>query len=205
MRSVVLILSLVGFLGTAHAGVGRDNLNAFMSELGSLEARFEQTVLDTENNRTGLFHGIFMMQRPKQFRWEYVSPEPSQIIADGRDLWMVDEDLQQVTQHYQPIALRGTPAALLVNSKPLEDDFKIVELGEKRKLQWLELLPKDEDNQVTRILLAFRGPDLVRLELVDKFGQISRFHFFEIKRNPELDQALFRFEPPPGWDVLEQE
>ncbi len=186
----------------AMAGVGKDALDHFTRDLNTLDARFEQSVLDTENSRQGLFHGVFQMKRPGRFRWDYLDPEKRHIIADGRDLWIVEDDLNHVTQYLQSMALKGSPATLLLAEEPVEKEFKVVELGEREGLQWLELLPHDNDSDIIRVLLAFKGNDLSRLELTDKFGQISRFSFFEIKRNLELPDSNFKYKPPDGWDVL---
>jgi outer membrane lipoprotein carrier protein len=40
------------------------------------------------------------------------------------------------------------------------------------------------------------------MELVDKLGQTTRIDFSGVKRNASLDDTLFRFEPPPGADVI---
>lgn len=204
MRLFLIFFCLL-FVPTSHAGPGREALDRFMTELTTLEARFEQSVLDTENSRQGLFYGTFQLQRPDRFRWDYVEPERKQIIADGRDLWVVDVELNQITQHYQPLALKNTPATVLLSNEPIEKTFEVVELGEKLQMQWIELLPRDPESNIVRILLAFKGDDLLRLELTDTFGQISRFSFFQIQRNPDLSPDNFEFDPPPGWDVFSQD
>lgn len=188
-----------------QAGPGRDALDRFTTGLESLEARFEQSVLDTENSRQGLFHGVFLLQRPDRFRWDYLAPEEKHIIADGRDLWMVDVELNQVTQVLQSMALKNTPATVLLSSQPLDASFKVVELGERQQLQWLELIPREPESNILRILLAFKGDQLLRLETTDNFGQISRFSFFEIRRNPEIPEQRFEYQPPFGWDVFTRE
>ncbi len=203
----LLICTLLLLCGSraALAGAGRDALEKFSQGLHTLEARFEQAVLDTENNRQGLLHGVFLLKRPDRFRWDYVSPESRHIIADGRDLWVVEDDLNHVTRFYQKLALKGSPAKLLLGTDSLDKEFNIVELGERQGLQWLELSPKDKDSDILRVLVAFKGDQLLKLELTDQFGQISRFSFFEIKRNPKLDDSLFAYDPPDDWDVLNQE
>jgi len=204
MRSLLVFLCLLQAL-SAQAGPGRDALDRFMGELDTLEAHFEQSVLDTEHSRQGLFQGTFQLKRPNQFRWDYRLPERKQIIADGRDLWIVDVELDQVTQYYQPWALKNTPAVVLLSNEPVEDTFKVVELGERLQMEWIELLPHDPESDIVRILLAFKGDDLLRLELTDTFGQISRFSFSQIRRNPELPPKLFDFEPPDEWDIFSQD
>jgi len=187
---------------SATAGAGRDALDNFTHKLKTVDARFEQSVLDTENGRQGLFHGIFQMKRPGRFRWDYLDPESRHIIADGRDLWVIEDDLNHVTQYYQKMALKGSPALVLLADEPVEKQFKVVELGKREGLEWLELLPLDSESEIVRVLLAFKGNDLTRLELTDQFGQISRFSFFEIRRNPDLPDKNFQYDPPEGWDVV---
>jgi outer membrane lipoprotein carrier protein len=40
------------------------------------------------------------------------------------------------------------------------------------------------------------------MELQDKLGQQTVIEFTAVRRNPTLDQSLFRFTPPPGADVI---
>ena len=196
-------LWLLCALAGANAN-GKARLDAFLDGLTTLEARFEQSVLDTENNKTGLFRGVFMLQRPGRFRWNYDAPYEQSIIADGRDLWIVDADLEQVTQQRQKSALKGTPAALLAENLDIDSEFELVDIGTRQEMEWLELIPRGEDSQFVSILLAFDGNQLMRMEMADKFGQITRFQFFDIVRNAELDPALFKFERPPAYELYAQ-
>ena len=191
--------------GQAHAGPGRDALDAFLDGLNTMQAKFEQSVLDTENATTGQMHGLFLLNRPGRFRWDYVSPVKQVILADGRDVWVIEEDLKQVTQHYQRWALKGTPAAFLTTDVSVEADFEIVEIGERLGMHWLELVPRDADSDLNRVLLAFSGDQLKHMELNDKFGQVSRFTFFDVQRNVPIDPALFVYEGNDDWDVLQGE
>ncbi len=187
------------------AGDGRDALDAFLDGLTTLQSRFEQAVLDTENSTSGLLRGEFLLDRPGKFRWDYAAPNKQVILADGRDVWIIDEDLKQVTRHYQSWALKGTPAAFLAMQASIEDDFEVVEKGERSGTQWLELTPRDPESDLNRVLLGFADQELRQMELNDKFGQISRFRFFDVQRNVPIDPALFVFEGKDDWDVLQVE
>lgn len=195
---------LAGLLAWSAAAVadGKAQLDAFLDGLQTLEAGFEQAVVDTENNSSGAFHGVFRLSRPGRFRWDYVEPYEQSIIADGRDLWIVDGDLKQITQQRQRSALKGTPALLLAEDVALESEFEVLEAGERGGMEWLELIPRDADSQFVRVLLAFRDDALQRMEMADKFGQVSRFRFYDMVRNPQLDGDLFVFEKPPGYDMF---
>lgn len=187
--------------GVAQAGAGLDALNGFLDGLNSLEAKFEQTVLDAENSRTGSFQGTFYLQRPGRFRWNYQAPYEQTIIADGDYVWVID-DLEQATQQTQETALRGTPALLLVGNDPVDKHFEAVDIGMHLGMDWVELIPKDLEGAFERIQMAFLGGELNRMEMRDRYGQITRFRFFEIKRNQSLEPELFRFESGNGLDVF---
>lgn len=199
LSAIVLLLAPV----VASAGAGRDALDGFLDGLVTLQAKFEQSTLDTENATGGLMHGLFLLQRPGRFRWDYMAPRRQVILADGRDVWVIEEDLKQVTRHYQKWALKGTPAAFLTTDSSVEDDFEIIELGERLGMQWLELLPHDASSDLQRVLLAFVGDELRHMELADTFGQISRFRFYDIERNQPIDPELFVYEGRDDWDVLQ--
>ena len=204
LRLIVFGLLLAMHVGVSAApGPGRQALDDFLDGLSTLQAKFEQSVLDTENATSGQMHGLFLLERPGKFRWDYVVPRKQVILADGRDVWIIEEDLKQVTRHYQKWALKGTPAAFLAMDAAVEDDFEIVEIGERMGMQWLELIPRDQESDFNRVLLAFADKQLRRLELNDKFGQISRFSFYDMQRNVPIDSRLFVFEGQDDWDVLQ--
>jgi len=200
-----LLIAALGILlqAGAHAGPGRDALDAFLSDLDTLQSKFYQSVPDTENATTGQMYGLFLLDRPGKFRWDYVAPRSQVILADGRDVWIIEEELKQVTRHLQRWALKGTPAAFLTTDADIEVDFEVIELGEKVGMQWLELIPRDPESDLNRVLLAFVDNELRRLELNDKFGQISRFTFLDIKRNIPIDPELFVYQGEDDWDVLQ--
>lgn len=205
IQKLLFCACLLTLQGAAMAapGPGRLALDEFLDGLSTLQAKFEQSVLDTENATAGQMHGLFLLERPGRFRWDYVVPRKQIILADGRDVWIIEEDLKQVTRHYQEWALKGTPAAFLAMEAKVEDDFEVIEIGERQGMQWLELLPRDPESDFNRILLAFAGKQLLRLELNDKFGQISRFSFYEMQRNLPIDPQLFVYEGKDDWDVLQ--
>lgn len=187
----------------AETGPGRQALNDFLHELQTLQAKFSQSVLDTESATSGQMHGLFLLERPGRFRWDYVAPSKQIILADGRDVWIIEEELKHVTRHLQSWALKGTPAAFMIMEATIDDDFDVIEIGERMGMQWLELIPRDGDSDFNRILLAFADNELRHMELNDKFGQISRFRFFEVQRNVPIDPELFVYQGKDDWDVLD--
>ncbi len=205
MRKLHLpVLGLLLWSILVSAADGPQRLDRFLEGLNTLQAKFQQTVVSAGHDQAMSSQGTFYLNRPGRFRWTYDEPEGQFVIADGGRVWLYDAELEQVSHQSQEEALRGTPALLLSDSGPVERHFEVVGLGSRIGLEWLELLPRGENSEITKVLVAFRGDQLDRLEMIDSFGQITRFHFTDIRRNPELDPALFRFQRPPGIDMLER-
>lgn len=204
MKHILALLLGLGLSGLAQAGQGLDSLKHFLDGLQGLQAGFTQSVLDTEQNLAGSYAGMLYLQRPGRFRWDYLSPYKQSIIADGDDVWVVDEDLEQITKQSEENALRGTPALLLIYDQPIDTHFEAVEIGKHQGMDWVELIPKDPEGKFERIQMAFADGQLDRMEMRDRYGQISRFRFHDLQRNPKLDPGLFVYEVPEGSDLFVQ-
>lgn len=202
-RKILALLTLLTTSGISMAG-GQQQLEDFLYGLETLRAGFSQQVIDTEADQIHLSQGVFYLSRPDRFRWVYEGEYPRYIIADGKTIWLVEEDIQQVSQRSQKATLEGTPASVFAGELHLQRDFEVKELGQRMGLEWLKLIPKKEGSQFEQILLAFDGKQLARMEMTDRFGQTSRFDFFDLERNLPLDDILFTFVPPPGYDILDQ-
>jgi len=201
MRIFLITLGLL-LAGTARAGAGLDQMHLFLDGLTSLAARFDQSVLNPDQGKGGQYSGQFLLKRPGRFRWIYTAPYEQDIIADGRWVWVVDKELEQVSQEFQDKALRGTPAVVLLGGDAMDKHFELVDLGRHRGMAWVELIPRDPEGPFERIQLAFADGLLQRMETRDRFGHISRFVFHGMQRNLALDDKLFKYEPEPGMDVF---
>ena len=185
----------------AHA-TALERFEAFLHETHSARADFEQRVYDQSGNLVQKSSGSFEFQRPGLFRWTYAKPMPQLIVGDGKDVWIYDRDLDQVTVRRMAKALGSTPAALLAGSADVERAFEFSEAGERDGLQWLDAKPRDPDAGFGLIRLGLGSKGVEAMEMSDHFGQTTRLRFTSIALNPALDPAAFHFTPPKGADVL---
>ncbi|ADE16448.1 outer membrane lipoprotein carrier protein LolA [Nitrosococcus halophilus Nc 4] len=177
-------------------------LETFLERVHSLRAEFHQILLDEYNEPLEESRGIFFLQRPGKFRWDYHEPFTQAIVADGERIWFYDPDLEQVTVKNQKLALGDTPALLLSGERLPEETFQINNLASHNHLAWVELLPRNKEAAFERLLLGFDNNTLRQMELHDSFGQITRLSFSEVEVNLSLDSSLFVFTPPEGVDVM---
>jgi len=195
------LLLCTALVSRAQAVSGHDQLRAFLQGLETFKAEFTQQVVGNPQSGVLTSEGTLYLQRPGRFRWEYRIP-PQLVVADGRRVWLYDQDLDQVSHQSQRRALKGTPAQLLVETVPLERYFEISDLERGGDLAWVRLRPLEQESEFVQILLGFADNQLQELEMADQFGQTTYFRFRAMERNPVIDPELFVFRPPPGIDVL---
>ena len=208
LRWCVIAVFCLSSLG-AFAGEGQALLENYLDGLNSLSSEFRQLTLRTDDESMYEATGRLYLLRPGRMRWEYDPPHPQLIIADGRRVYVHDQELNQVSHRNQAAALDGTPAQLLAGNEPIDQHFIINELDPNTLAQgmwddrvWVELRPKAEDSQIVSIKIGFMDEQLDTLLMEDRFGQLTRLMLTQIERNPKLDRALFRFKEPIGGDFL---
>lgn len=181
-----------------------DPLQRFFKDVYSYQATFKQVVLDEGLNTLQESSGTLWIERPNKFRWDYEIPFKQHIVGDGKQIWVYDEELQQVTVRQMKGALGYTPAILLAGGGKLTDNFTVKKLKKQGKLQWMEMIPKKNDGGFEDIRLGFEGNSLRLLEMVDGFGQTTRITMSNNRENYKIRNSLFKFTPPKGVDVIRQ-
>lgn len=196
------LLIAVFFVAGAAEASSIDRFKTFARTTQSARASFEQRVFDRSGKQVQESRGKFVFLRPGRFRWTYEKPIDQLIVGDGERVWIYDRDLNQVTVRKISKALGSTPAALLAGASDVEAAFELSDAGERDGLEWLEAKPRDSEAGFERIRMGFDTAGVRAMELIDNFGQTTRLRFSGLVRNPKVDPADFRFEPPKGADVL---
>jgi outer membrane lipoprotein carrier protein len=185
-------------------------LDRFLDGLSTWKADFTQVVTDAHSRKIGEGQGRLSIARPGRFRWELSpkgGPEAGQVlVADGRNLWFFDRDLEQVTVKPQSDALAQSPAMLLSGAGDVRKSFDVkAEPPSKdaaRGIDWVAVSPRASEGDFRVARLGFKGTDLVRMELQDRLGQRTVIDFSRPMRNGPLPPDEMRFVPPAGADVI---
>lgn len=203
--ATVATVSTVAPAAAQNDSPGMQALQRFFSEVASLEARFEQVVLDENLNPIDTGRGVLRIQRPGRFRWDYAPPAAQVIVGDGARVWLHDVELAQVTVRSQARALGRSPAIWLAGGDAdLEDAYRIEDLGARGRIDWLNLIPRDAESEFSAVRVGFEAQKLHRIELIDSLEQRTRIRFFDLRENVAVDDSLFQFTPPAGVDVIDQ-
>jgi outer membrane lipoprotein carrier protein len=201
--SGALLLWAVGVTAVIAAPV--DRLRAFLAGAKTLQADFSQVQIDAKGNASGKkTSGVFYLERPGKFRWNYTQPFHQEIVTSANKVWFYDADLEQVTVKQLNEAIGSTPALLLSGEIAIETNFTIEDQGTDEGMAWIRLLPKSEESGFKYVLIGLVGDDLRGMELNDNFGQVTRIYFSNVKRGLRLSPDLFKFTPPAGVDVFDE-
>jgi outer membrane lipoprotein carrier protein len=183
-------------------------LDRYLSGLKSLRASFTQTLADAHGKELDRATGTLLVLRPGKFRWE-LQPQSAGgsagqlMVADGRNLWFFDRDLEQVTVKPADAALSATPAMLLSGTVDVRENFKLTEAGRREELEWLLVEPKRSEADFRSALLGFSAKgDLQRMIVEDKLGQTATLLFEKSERNARVNADEVKFSPPKGADLI---
>lgn len=201
MKCMVVIISLLFTLPV----VANDTLKRFFSDVKTVQASFSQSVIDDAGEQLEAQTGMFYLSRPGKFRWDYLN-SGQQIIADGKNVYMYDKDLEQVTVRPVQNALNQVPSMLLVDTGvDIESYFNVSGLPPVDGVEWVLLEPLQDEAGYEQLKIGFKGTVLHAIHLRDALGNDTRLELAEIKQNMTLDSSLFIFEVPEGADVLTDE
>lgn len=185
-----------------HADDASDTLHAFINDVNTLSARFEQTLVDADDNLVEESLGTLEIARPGRFRWSYTEPYEQLLVADGVNVWSYDSDLEQVTVKEQAEVLGNTPAILLGGGGNVLDDFDRVDRFVDRGTEWIRLRPKSDDGGFDSVDLGFVDGTLQRMIFLDSLGQSTLIALYDVVVNEPIPDSRFSFSPPPGTDVV---
>lgn len=206
MKTALATIFFLGCLNAAgvRAEESANPLDTFLTKLESFKADFKQTLTTEKGELLEVSSGVVYMQNPGKFRWVYEEPYSQIIVTDGITLWLYDEDLEQVTIRDISESIDSTPAAIISGQEKINQHYVTVDMGTIEGYEWIELTPRDIDNQYKSVKLGFDNSDnLGMMILYDNLGQITRIDFINPERNKRFGGPLFLFEVPEGVDVID--
>ncbi len=185
----------------ADDGKAQHILSELRKDLNALQAEFKQYELTTDGRSVEENTGTVWMQAPDYFKWHYETPFEQLIVADGKQVWVYDQDLQQVTVKPQKNNLN--PIYVIINETLSTRYYHITYDGKKEAMDWIKLTPKEASNEVRSVLLGIENNQLRQIQVNNQLDQTLVFEFSDLKHNPDLPEDTFRFKPPVGVDVVE--
>lgn len=179
---------------------------------GARTLRADFTQVYTWGGKARVESGTVFLARGGLMRWDYREPNQKLFLSDGRRLLLyVPEEHQLTRSELKSGEDIRVPFRLLLSRLNLRKIFGKIEFAD-------QAIPRDPGN---RVLRAFPKPGYegdyaeVLIELTPAFDvrrllvtypdrSLMEFKFDRVERNVALRPGLFRFNPPPGTEVIDQ-
>ena len=203
VTSTVLALSIFSSSTSVFAADdARQRLNTFFTSVSSIKGNFSQQVFSKKGKVIQNSTGDISMLRPGKFRWVYKTPDPQTIVSNGKNIWVYDEDLEQVTIKPMSQALSSAPIAILTRKQKPDAQFKVQALNNKAAgLDWFKLTPhrKSKDFKFFEVGMDLKG--MRQMIMHDQLGQKTVLKL-NARTNVPISGSTFFFKIPAGVDVI---
>lgn len=149
--------------------------------------------------------GTVVFAKPGKMRWQYSEPEPSLVVSDGHTLWIHDPEHAEVQRmRVSEGYLSGAAIQFLIGEGDMRRDFAITGVACSDDASELELRPKtDVGFEKLRVVADRATGELRRTTIHDLLGNVTEVAFSDVRANQSPDDSLFRFEAPPGHEVID--
>lgn len=201
----VLLLLVIGTsacFANDTAGSARAELERFTKDLDYFQADFTQKVKSQDGRIQDQTHGQLWLQTPDKLRWIYAGEFAEIIVADGKNIWIHDVSLEQVTVKPQSKQASDSPLMILADMSQIDEQFNVTELGALDEMLLLELKSRDAESEFERIILGLDANGIGMMVMEDAFGQRTEIQFQNTLRNSAAESELFTFTPPIDADVV---
>ena len=199
------LLSAFASLSTnavAAPDAARQRLNDFFTQVSTLQGSFSQQVFSKKNKMIQNSTGQLFLNRPGKFRWVYKTPEPQVIVGDGKNIWIYDEDLEQVTIKPMSRAISSAPIALLTRKQSPDAQFYVKPMSLKvAGLDWFQLTPRKKSKDFKFVEIGLDANGLRQMIMHDQLGQRTVIQL-NAKKNVPISGNTFFFKVPAGVDVI---
>lgn len=218
-RCLLVVLALLvpaaRAAGAGECPPGEQALKTRLATLRTLSANFEQQVTAADGHGLQTSAGLMQLAKPGHIYWVAEPPFEQTVVADGTRIWIYDPDLAQVTVKTLHRQLDNSPAALLVgDSDKVLEEFRVcvapdaggpeAQKPDASRMR-IVLRPLATDAVYTSIELVFAGAEPRAIIMTDSLGQRTDIQLRDVELNQPVDSKLFRFMPPPGVDVFQDD
>ena len=170
----------------------------------SVRADFVQTVRNPSMGTENKQKGRISMEKPRKLRVEVGAPVTSQVMSDGKTLWVYDVASKSVLE--TPEATQGNEmGALLDDLAHLDEVFEVTLLDEKpaKPSHTVRLVPRKAGNfKSIELTLSRQKYQIQEMTLVDQLDNVTEMDFSNLRFNQDVPDSEFVFVAPAGVQVI---
>lgn len=175
-----------------------------LKSLGTFQSSYQQGVFNEQGEQIESAQGQFYLGSNKAFRNDVNQPEKSRVVSDGTSLWLIDDDLEQVSISPLSAYLADSPLALLLDkTESALKAYQVRDIGDSSsKASLFELEAEEGYNAIKAIRIAFKAKQVDYIEIDERRGRKIRVDFTSVKalKNTKVFKANF----PSHYDVVDE-
>lgn len=202
---LLLVFCLAG-LAAGATGIGAvlDGIEARYNRPETLQLLFEQTYT-AQGRPPRTESGVLYLRKPGRMRWEYHVPPGKLFVSDGEFVYFYSPSANRVEKmRLKDSGDMRVPLAFLIGRVDLRRDFREFRSRPEGDDLHIVALPKTERSAFTQVEFIVAPDRRIRgLVIHGEDGSVMSFRFAEERINPPLARDLFRFQPPPGAELVE--
>lgn len=156
--------------------------------------------------------GALWLKKPGRMRWEYREPRPKLFLTDSENAYFyVPGEMQARKASLKKIDDIRSPLRYLLGKTKLAKEFDGLSLApDVAPLQpggiVLRGIPKGMTDRISDVLLEISpAHQITRIVIHETDGATTDFRFSGMQENIPLQDSLFRFNPPPGIRVIQDD
>ena len=184
-----------------------ERVDRHYNALSSLRTQFTEIYRGGGISRTE--SGVMYLKKPGRMRWDYETPRKKLFLTDGKTAWFyVPGERQARRTSIKSLDDFRSPLRYLLGHSKLEKEFhdlSVVSESADAAPEDVVLrgIPKGMEDRVQEIRLEI-APDgsIVRISIEELDGSLTEFRFQHPEENVKLSDASFKFNPPPGVEVM---
>ena len=175
-------------------------------------ANFNQVITNNDKKILQELEGELRLLRPNYMSMKVTSPDETELLSDGKDIYSFDAMLEQVTIYSYDDSNFSSPIMLLVSEKEqIWNKYNFVKLSkdelENEKLDSNSMVysvnTKDNSGLINSMKLYFTNDLISKVQIVEKDGKTNTYSFKNINTN-EVKMVDFKFDIPEGVTVDDQ-
>jgi|SRR5688500_10157449 outer membrane lipoprotein carrier protein len=221
MRSIVVAAALAAFVGAGAApvmhaqqaptaeSVMRRAVAAY-EKVRTVDATFEQTIVNPLTGTTAKAAGVLRQRRPNQLAVRFTDPAGDVVISDGKAVWVYLPSSAPKQVLKLPIGTNAAGALDLAAQflEEPEQRYRMSLEGTETlggfETQVLSLVPR-VPMQFTAATVWVDGEGVIRqLRVTEGSGVVRTVRFTKLRLNVPVPASAFAFTPPAGVKVFDQ-
>jgi outer membrane lipoprotein carrier protein len=177
-------------------------------DCGGFTARFEQVSTLKAMNITDTASGRAYFMEPGRMRWEYVEPEPQQIITDGKTIWIYKPlENQVMTGEVSSVFGDGQGVNFLAAIRTIEEKNQVsIDPDRQREgCYTLKLVPNQQtpDLAVIYLYVSKKTGLVEELQTINVYDDTTLIMFSDVHLGGSIEASLFTFAAPADADVMQ--